>query len=150
MLHISLFATGLMDGLGSKSMYNAASVDNNNHFVAQHFLYGSPIVMPIPDLANTDLFVVIGSNPVVAHLSLAVCSNVKKVLKEMVERGGEIYVIDPRKNKTAQLFANDDEHYIPIVPNTDVFLLLSMINIITQENLTDQDFIQVNVYVVVC
>ncbi|NVM27238.1 MAG: molybdopterin-dependent oxidoreductase [Candidatus Helarchaeota archaeon] len=137
----SLFASGLLDAMGSKSMYNAASVDNNNHFVAQHFLYGSPIVMPIPDLQNTDLFIIFGSNPAVTHLSLAVCSNVKKVMKELVERGGEIYVIDPRKNKTAQLYANDDEHHIAIIPNTDAFLLLSMINIILQENLADQEFL---------
>ena len=137
----SLFASGFLDGLGSKSMYNAASVDNNNHFVAQYFLYGSPIVMSIPDLQHTDLFIILGSNPAVTHLSLATCANVNKVMKELLERGGEIYVIDPRKNKTAQLYADDTEHYIPIVPNTDIFLLLSMINVILQENLADQEFL---------
>ena len=37
----SMFAVGFMDAIGSKNMYNAGSVDNNNKFVAQNFLYGS-------------------------------------------------------------------------------------------------------------
>ncbi len=138
----SLFVTALMGALGSDNMYNAGSVDNNNHFVAQHFLYGSPIVMPVPDLANSDLFVIFGSNPAVTHLSLAGCPNVNKVMKDLIERGGEIYVIDPRKNKTAKRYANDNEHYIPIIPDTDIFMLLAMINIIFKENLENQEFLE--------
>ncbi|HUX99203.1 MAG TPA: molybdopterin-dependent oxidoreductase [Candidatus Deferrimicrobium sp.] len=139
----TLFATGFMSGLGSEMVYNAASVDNNNHFVAQHFLYGSPIVMPIPDLPNTDLFIIIGSNPVVTHLSLVMCSNVQKVMKGILKRGGEIYVIDPRRNETAKLLA-DEAHHIPILPDTDIFMLLAMINIIFKNQLEDRAFLEKN------
>jgi len=137
-----LYVSAFLSGLGSASMYNAGSVDNNNHFVAQYFLYGNPIVMPIPDLTHTDLFIIIGSNPAVTQLSLAMCSNINKVMRNILARGGEIIVIDPRKNKTAHRYANDSEHYIPILPNTDIFLLLTMINIIFQEQLEDPQFLQ--------
>ncbi len=138
----SIFVTSFMKAIGSKYLYNAGSVDNNNKFVAQYLLYGNSILMPIPDLPNTDLFIIIGSNPVVTKLSLVICQDVRKRLREIIERGGEIYVIDPRKNKTAKLFANDEEHYIPIVPNTDCFLLLSMINVILNEDLEDKIFLK--------
>ena len=140
----SMLVTGFMNGLGSKNLYNAGSVDNNNKFVSQYFLYGSSIIMPIPDIQNTDLFIIIGSNPAVTNLSLATCANVVRVMKEMKQRGGEIYLIDPRRNETAKIFIKDDEHFIPILPNTDIFLLLSMINIIFREKLEDQDFLRNN------
>ncbi|MHA1271779.1 MAG: molybdopterin-containing oxidoreductase family protein [Candidatus Helarchaeota archaeon] len=137
----SIFVTGFMDAIGSINLYNAGSVDNNNKFVAQYFLYGNSIVMPIPDLPNTDLFIIFGSNPVVTNLSLAICANITRVMKGIRDRGGEIYIIDPRKNQTAKIFTKDEEHYIPIWPNTDIFMLLSMINIIFKEGLEDRDFL---------
>jgi anaerobic selenocysteine-containing dehydrogenase len=138
----SLFVSGFLGAIGSEKMYNAGSVDNNNHFVAQQFLYGSPIVMPIPDLPNTDLFIIFGSNPHITHLSLSNCANVRKVMRGILKRGGEIYVIDPRKNETAQRYANDAEHYIPIIPDTDIYMLLAMMNIIFQEDLGDDAFLR--------
>lgn len=138
----SLYVSAFMGGLGSDSMYNAGSVDNNNHFVAQQFLYGSPIVMPVPDLPNTDLFIIVGSNPAITHLSLASCPNANKAMRNLIARGGEIYVIDPRKNKTARRYANDADHYLPIIPGTDIFLLLSMVHIIFEENLADKPFLE--------
>ena len=140
----SLFVSGFMSALKSSMMYNAGSVDNNNNFVAQYLLYGSSIVNPIPDLVNTDLFIIVGSNPLVTNLSLAICTNIRGVLKNILKRGGEIYVIDPRRNETAKALANDAEHYIPIVPDTDIYLLLAMMHIILMENLMDNEFIQEN------
>ena len=140
----SLFVSGFMSALKSKMMYNAGSVDNNNNFVAQNFLYGSSIVNPIPDLANTDLFIIVGSNPLVTNLSLAICANIHRVLQNILKRGGEIYVVDPRRNETAKALANDAEHYIPIVPDTDIYFLLAMLHIILEEKLVDSVFVQEN------
>ncbi|MHA1384246.1 MAG: molybdopterin-containing oxidoreductase family protein [Candidatus Helarchaeota archaeon] len=139
-----MFVTGFMDAIGSRMSYNAGSVDNNNKFVTQYFLYGNSAIMTIPDLPNTDLLIIIGSNPVVTRLSLVNCPNVTRILKGIKKRGGEIYIIDPRRNETVKIFANDDEHYIPIFPNTDIFLLLSMINLIFEENLKDKNFLKNN------
>jgi len=141
----SMFAVGFMDAIGSSHMYNAGSVDNNNNFVAQNYLFGSSVVMPIPDLANTDLIYLIGTNPAVSNMSLVTCSNIMGVLKSVKERGGEIYVIDPRRNETARILTKkDDGYYIPIFPDTDIYFLLAMINIILKENLEDKDYIRKN------
>ncbi|MHA1148394.1 MAG: molybdopterin-containing oxidoreductase family protein [Promethearchaeota archaeon] len=143
----SMFAVGLMDALGSKMMYNAGSVDNNNNFVAQNILFGSSVVMPIPDLPNTDLLVLIGANPAVSNLSLVTCSNVMKVLKGIKARKGEIYIIDPRRNETAKILTKkDDGYHIPIYPDTDIYMLLAMINTVIKEKLIDQEYINQNTY----
>lgn len=141
----SMFAVGFMDAIGSRHMYNAGSVDNNNNFVAQNYMYGSSVVMPIPDLANTDLIYLIGTNPAVSNMSLVTCANVMGVLKSVKERGGEVYVIDPRRNETARILTKkDDGYYISIFPDTDIYLLLAMINIIFKENLEDKNYIREN------
>jgi len=142
----SMFAVGFIDAIGSRHMYNAGSVDNNNNFVAQNYMYGSSVVMPIPDLANTDLIYLIGTNPAVSQMSLVTCSNVMSSLKSVKQRGGEIYIIDPRRNETARILTKkDDGHYIPIFPDTDIYFLLAMINIILKENLEDKEYIRKNV-----
>ena len=141
----SMFAVGFMDAIGSYNMYNAGSVDNNNKFVAQNLLYGSSVVMPIPDLPKTDLIILIGTNPAITNFSLVTCSNIMKHLKEIQNRGGEIYIIDPRRNETAKILTKaDDGNHIPIYPDTDVYLLLAMIYVLIEENLVDTSYIQNN------
>ncbi len=139
----SMFVKGFMDAIGSSKYYTAGSVDNNNKFVAQYFLYGSSVVMPIPDLPRSDLVLLIGTNPAETNLSLVTCANIVKVLKGIKQRGGEIYVIDPRRNETAKLFTKrDDGHYVPIVPDTDAFFLMALLNVIFTEGLEDKAFLR--------
>ncbi len=45
-----LWSKGFVDGLGSPHYYTAGSQDVNNRFAASALLYGSPLVVPIPDL----------------------------------------------------------------------------------------------------
>jgi len=46
----TLWAKGFLDGIGSPHYYSAGSQDVNNRFAASALLYGSPLVVPIPDL----------------------------------------------------------------------------------------------------
>ena len=55
---------------------------------------------------------------------------------EVVERGGRVVVIDPRRTETARQF----EH-LPIRPDADAWMLLSMLNVIFEEGLTDERFV---------
>lgn len=137
-----MFVKGFMDGLRSKQVYNAGSVDNNNKFVVQNFLYGSSITMPIPDLPKTNLLILIGTNPAVTNLSLVTCSNVIKELKEIIKRGGEIYVIDPRRTETVKILTKENDGYhVPIYPDTDIYFLMAMMNVIFEQGLEDKEFL---------
>ena len=51
----TLWAKGFLDGLGSPHYYSAGSQDVNNRFAASALLYGSPLLVPIPDLNRTRL-----------------------------------------------------------------------------------------------
>jgi len=139
----SMYWKGFMDAIGSKNSYNAGSVDNNNKFVAQFFLYGNSSVMPIPDLINTDYVVLIGTNPAATHLSLASCQNVMQKIKTIASRG-KVIVIDPRINETTKQVQskhpNNVEHHF-IWPTTDIFFLLALMNVIISEDLHDKRYI---------
>jgi anaerobic selenocysteine-containing dehydrogenase len=127
-----LWSKGFTDGLGSPHYYTASSQDVSNRFAASHLLYGSPFQVPIPDLARTDLLLVVGANPLISHGSVMSAPRVKDQLHGIVARGGRIVVVDPRRSETAAAF----EH-LPVEPDGDAWLLLSLLQVIFDEGLED-------------
>jgi formate dehydrogenase len=132
----TLWAKGFLDGIGSPHYYSAGSQDVNNRFAASALLYGSPLLVPIPDLNRTDFLFVLGANPLVSHGSVLSAPRVREGLNAVVDRGGRVVVVDPRRSETARQY----EH-VPIRPDTDAWLLLSMLHVVFAEGLTDSDAI---------
>ncbi len=127
-----LWVKGFLDALGSPHSYTASSQDVSNRFAASAFLYGSPFLVPIPDLARTDFLLVVGANPLVSHGSVLSAPRVKDQLHAITARGGRVVVVDPRRSETARAF----EH-VPVDPDSDSWLLLSMLQVIFAEQLED-------------
>jgi formate dehydrogenase len=127
-----IWVKGFMDAIGSPNLYSAGSQDVNNRFAASHFLYGSPLVVPIPDLSRTSLLLVVGANPLVSHGSVLTSPRIKDSLHAIVSRGGRVVVVDPRRSETARAF----EH-LPIRPDGDAWLLLALLQVIFAEGLQD-------------
>jgi anaerobic selenocysteine-containing dehydrogenase len=130
----TLWLPMFMAGIGPKShLFTAGSQDVNNRFVASQLLYGNPIALPVPDVLRTDLLVVIGANPIVSHGSVLTVPRIRDRMHDIVKRGGRVLVIDPRKTETAAQF-----EWLPIVPDGDAFLLLSLLQVMFGENLADR------------
>ncbi len=102
---------GFLDALGSPHYYTAGSQDVNNRFAASALLYGTPLVVPIPDLQRTDFLLMVGANPLVSHGSVLTAPRVREQLHEIVSRGGRVVAVDPRRTETARQF----EH-VPVTP----------------------------------
>src|SRR5690349_8605193 len=66
----TLWVKGFLDGLGSPHYYTAGSQDVNNRFAASALMYGSPLIVPIPDLKRTSFLLMVGANPLVSHGSV--------------------------------------------------------------------------------
>ncbi len=128
-----LWVKGFLDALGSPHHYTASSQDVSNRFAASALLYGSPFVVPIPDLARTDFLLMVGANPLVSHGSVLSAPRVKDQLHALVARGGRVVVVDPRRSETARAF----EH-LPVEPDSDAWLLLSMLQVIFAQGLEDR------------
>ncbi|MGP4057502.1 molybdopterin-containing oxidoreductase family protein [Mycobacterium sp. 4D054] len=126
-LSILAFVKGL--GAGTH-FYTASSQDTNSRLRASQLLYGTPTSVPIPDLARTDLLVVMGANPVVSHGSFLTAPRIRDRMHDIIRRGGRVVVIDPRKTETAAQF-----EWCGIVPDTDALLLLSLLHVMFAEGL---------------
>src|SRR3954453_14880555 len=124
-----LWVRGILDALGSKHLYSAGSQDVNNRFAANALLYGTPLIVPIPDLNRTKLLLMVGANPLVSHGSVLTAPRIREQLHE-IER---VVVVDPRRSETARAF-----DHVPIRADTDAWLLLSLLHVIFEEGLADE------------
>ncbi len=86
----------------------------------------------IPEIRDTDLMFVIGSNTSEAHPIIAM------EMKRARQRGSKLIVADPRKIWMAE---HADIH-LQLRPGTDVWLLQAMAHVIINENLVDREFIE--------
>jgi formate dehydrogenase len=128
-----VWVKGFIDALGSQHYYTASSQDVSNRFAASALMYGSPAVIPIPDVERTSFLLVVGANPFVSHASLLTAPRIREDMRAITARGGRVVVVDPRRTETARNF----EH-IAIRPDTDAWLLLAMLGVMFSEGLADR------------
>lgn len=129
----TLAALLFIKGLGRHGHYfTASSQDTNSRLIASQLLYGVPMSVPIPDLTRTELLVMMGANPVVSHGSFLTAPRIKDRMHDIVKRGGRVVVVDPRRTETAVAF-----EWLGIVPDSDSFLLLSLLQVMFSEHLVD-------------
>ncbi|MEW6272077.1 MAG: molybdopterin-dependent oxidoreductase, partial [Thermodesulfobacteriota bacterium] len=117
-----MLRTALTRALGTRNTFGAASQDVSARFAASFHLYGSSLVVPIPDVDRTQYFLCVGANPVVSNGSVMTAPDVRGRLRAVRARGGKLVVVDPRRTETAR---EADEH-VPIRPGGDAALLLAM------------------------
>lgn len=127
-----LFAPGFIRSLHTRNRFSATSVDQLAHHFAAYLMFGHQLLLPVPDIERTNLFLILGANPAVSNGSMMTAPGMNRRLQEIRQRGGKVILIDPRSNETARLA--DRHHFIR--PGTDVFLLLSLLHVVFEEGLT--------------
>lgn len=118
--------------LRTKNRYSATSLDQLPHMLAALMMFGHQLLMPVPDVDRTDLFIIFGANPLASNGSLMSAPGIKNRIQGIKTRGGRVVVIDPRLTETAELA---DQHLF-IRPGTDALLMLAMLQVITAEQLS--------------
>ena len=86
----------------------------------------------VSDVEHSEVIVVIGANPTSNHPVAATW------IKNAVERGAKLVVMDPRRNDIAR----HAWRYLQFKADTDVALLNAMIYTILEEGLVDQEFVR--------
>lgn len=129
-----IFAQGFMNGIGSKSMYASSTQDCSNKFAVAREVYGFPFTQPFPDLDRVGCLIIVGANPLVSKWSFLQVPNPAKRLREIEARGGQLWIVDPRRTETAKVAG---EH-VPIRPGTDVFFYLSFLNALIERGGVDE------------
>jgi anaerobic selenocysteine-containing dehydrogenase len=113
-----------MRALGSRNVFTAGSQDCNNKFSGAQIVHGSPLIHPLPDLAHTDFALMLGTNPAVSQASFIHLEGGSTVFDRLVNRGGRVLWVDPRRTESAQRWG---EH-VAIRPGTDIFLLFALLH----------------------
>ena len=96
-------------------------------------MYGNMWLIPAPDIARTDYWLVMGGNPQASQGSLLACPDLLGEIDRIRERGGKTVVIDPRRTGTA----DRADEWVPIVPGTDAALLLAVAHVLFEDGLVD-------------
>ena len=122
---------GLARALRTRNVYSASSLDQLPQMLASYLMYGHVALLPVPDVDRTQLFVVLGANPLVSNGSIMTAPDMRGRLRALRERGGRLVVIDPRRSETAEIA---DEH-LRVRPGSDALLLAAMLQVIFAEKL---------------
>jgi len=121
----------LLRSLGTRNQYSATSLDQLPHMLAALLMFGNQLLMPVPDIDRSELFICLGANPFVSNGSIMTAPDVKGRLKAIRDRGGRVIVIDPRRTETA----DKADRHVFIRPASDAVLLLAMIQVVFAEDL---------------
>lgn len=124
--------TAMLKSFRTRNKFSATSVDQLPHQLVAHLMYGHQLFLPIPDIDRTSYFLVIGANPMASNGSLMTAPDFPARLRALDARGGRMVVIDPRRTETAK--AAHEHHFVR--PGTDAHLLLAMLHVLYDEELT--------------
>ncbi len=123
---------GIVAGtLASRNLYSAVSVDQLPKNLAAELMFGNDMAIPVPDILHTDCLLMLGANPAVSNGSLWMVPKFREKVRDLHARGGSLIVVDPRRTETARLA---DAH-LAIRPGTDAWLLMALINRLSERGL---------------
>ena len=111
----------------SRNVFSASSVDQWPHQLVNAQMYGHQFLLPVPDIDNTDYFLMLGANPIASNGSLMTVPDVRERIKALTARG-KLTVIDPRRTETALLASA--HHFIK--PAGDVYFLIAFMQVLMQ------------------
>jgi anaerobic selenocysteine-containing dehydrogenase len=124
--------TAMVKSFRTRNKYSATSVDQLPAQLVAYLMYGHQLLLPVPDIDRTDLFLVLGANPMASNGSLMTVPDFPARLRELKARGGRMVVVDPRRTETAK--AAHEHHFVR--PGSDAFVLLAMLHVLFAEGLT--------------
>ena len=110
--------------LGVRRAFSSGTQDCANKFAGSEAVFGSSTIHPIPDLEHTELLLVLGANPRVSHGSFISVADPMERMREAKRRGATIHFVNPRRIESV---ANSTGDWIPIRPDTDLYLLAALL-----------------------
>jgi anaerobic selenocysteine-containing dehydrogenase len=129
-----MYAGGLLGLIGSPWHFNALAQEFTQKYWVNGHVFGSEGIDFGANPHESEVLLVIGSNPYMSHG----IQRARVVLKEIAKDPTRtLIVVDPRRTETAKLA----ETHLQIRPSTDLYFLLAMLHVIVHEGLVDQAFV---------
>jgi anaerobic selenocysteine-containing dehydrogenase len=128
-----LYLRPLIKALGTTNVYSASTVDQRPKEIAAALMFGGALTVPVPDVDRTDFLLMLGANPYASNGSLATAPDWPGRIEALLERGGTLVVVDPRRSRTAEVASR----HLAIRPGADPFLLMALVNVLAADGLVD-------------
>ena len=91
-------------------------------------MFGGGLNVPVPDVDRTDHLLMLGRQPLrLQRLAWPPRPTGPAASSALVERGGTLVVVDPRRSRTAEAATE----WVAIRPGADAYLLMAMVQVIT-------------------
>ncbi|NLY70380.1 MAG: formate dehydrogenase subunit alpha [Clostridiales bacterium] len=118
---------------GTNNVDNCARLCHSSSVTGLGKVLGSAAMTnSISEVKDADTILVIGSNTSAAHPVLAMR------IGQAVRKGAKLIVIDPRRIPLAE----DADIFLQIAPGTNIALINSMMNVIIEEGLYDEEYVK--------
>lgn len=121
--------------LGSPQKYTATTIDTPSKPLVAELVGGWSGLTPVWDDERSTLLVLFGSNPVVSHGHSNAMPDPVSRLRAHRSRGGEIWVLDPRRTETARLA----DHHLALRPGSDWAVLGFLVRELLPQAGTEED-----------
>jgi anaerobic selenocysteine-containing dehydrogenase len=130
-----IFLRPLIRALGTTNVFSASTVDQRPKEVSAGLMFGGVLTVPVPDVDRTDFLLMLGANPYASNGSLATAPDWPGRIEALLERGGRLVVVDPRRTQTAVVASQ----HLAIRPGTDPLLLMALVNVLAADGLIGLD-----------
>lgn len=137
-VHNAFFAA-----LGTTQRYSAGTVDVAPMLRVAHSITGMHTLFPLfepDDERGATLVLFVGQNPLVSHgfyVHGPSFSDPRRRLKNFQRRGGEIWVVDPRRTETAALA----DHHLAVAPGSDGMLLAWLVRELMSDDACEKNLL---------
>ncbi len=131
-------ASAFLRSLGSSRQFSSMSLDSaSKPFVAEE-MFGDRSFVLQKDWENAKYMLVFGHNPRASGFGqMSTRPRGLDEVRAARAKGGRLVLVDPKRTETAGLA----DEYFQIVPATDVFLLLALLNVVIAERRCHDGFI---------
>jgi len=128
-----MLAFQLLRSMGSRNLYSPVGLELTSKYLANQKLFGCSQMEGYPDFRNSRTIVLIGTNPLQSAPAHA-----PHLRSAGQDPDRTLVVVDPRLTETGRLA----DLYLPIRPSTDIYFLLSLLQVIVSENLYDETIVR--------
>ncbi len=126
-----------LESFGSPRLYTSLTIDSPALIIAYDRLFGGPLPLGVLDIDHADCTMFVATNPVVSHLWSMPQSNPATRLKNALNRGMKLVVIDPRRCDVAE----KAHVHLQVKPGEDATLLACIIREIIDNGWHDTDYV---------
>jgi anaerobic selenocysteine-containing dehydrogenase len=126
-----IYLRPVIRALGSTNVFSASTVDQRPKEVSAGLMFGGALTVPVPDIDRTDFLLMLGANPYASNGSLATAPDWPGRIEALLDRGGRLVVVDPRRTQTAEVASR----HLAIRPGADPCLLMALVNVLAADGL---------------